>query len=61
MNGEDDLENRRRLTGSTRGVLRILKHPHLAKTEKLSPQNAVSAAMVPDGERQHVLKKEHKR
>ena len=32
-NVQDGLENRRRLTGSTRGVLTILKHVHLPETE----------------------------
>ena len=37
------------LTGSTRGILGIPKHPHFPETEIVLPQNAASPAMVPAG------------
>ena len=46
MNNHNDLPVRGFLMESTRGVLRILKHPHLLEVDTLTPQNAVSAAMV---------------
>ena len=55
MNGQDDLENWRCLTGSSRGVLGIPKHPHLPETGFFSPQYAASPAMVQAGGWQHVL------
>ena len=45
-NGQDDLENRRRLMKLTREVLGIPKHPHLPEAEHFLPQNAVSAVRV---------------
>ena len=48
-NGQDDLENRRRLTGSTQAVLGIPNHPHLPEMEKFLPQNVAFLAMVPAG------------
>ena len=46
MNGHDDLPVRRRLMELTRGVLRILKHPHLPEVDTLTLQNAASTVMV---------------